>query len=812
MRSPLRIEDLLAHGRWMRRLARGLVRDDASADDVVQDAYAAALERPPPDGAPVRGWLAGVVRNRARQRWRSESRRTAREERVARARRPLPSTDELAARVELQRVIAKSVLALDEPFRSTVVLRYFEGLSSAEIARRAGVPAGTVRWRLKRGLDTLRVRLDAAHDGDRDRWRALLVPVLGAAKTSATVVAGGAAMGATGKWLGAAGALVLLVGGGLALRQLGDGDAAGRERSQGPLAKGVEPEAHRAPALVPRGPNAPSERTAVVFEIHGQVVDREGTPVSAVAVQMSEPLRFARSDDDGRFRFTREDAGTVTLKARRAFGSVGDPLQVTLVEGRPHYEVKLVVPRSWILAGHVVDRRNEPIASAQVAIGEASRPEGPHEHAISADDGSFLVRLWSPGSYVALVNGQRVAGVYEADEQDVTLRVLGAEGLRIRILGPDDVPIPKVKLTIHTGSGRRGTSKSHEVVGGVFFQDRTQLGTRTTIQAQDPRDEDGEPMSLGPRGVDGVDRDQAEVVLRLPAGRRVTGRILHHDGTPAPSVRVFVRAPNNKGPAGWRGRTTSDKDGVFAIDALPREPLVVETWARNPSWPDMDPIVLAPDRTSLTIRLPRPSIYRVRVLGADDEPVVGAIVHVSWVNEGQYRFRRGTTDEAGNVKLEGVYHALPLVVHVLTGDPNIGSQFKQVGIPFGEGSFVARLDAQARIEGVVVDAKGKPVRTGVVLAQGTQPGTAPYEVRAPLDPATGAFKLAVKAGAYRIWLEDSIGFAHTRPLEVDAPASKIRIEATPYVEAKGRIYVEGDARTVAHRVVPGTPLRPGAGR
>jgi DNA-directed RNA polymerase specialized sigma24 family protein len=46
--------------------------------------------------------------------------------------------------------------ALDEPFRSTIRLRYFDGLSAAEIARRATLPEGTVRWRAKEGLERLR--------------------------------------------------------------------------------------------------------------------------------------------------------------------------------------------------------------------------------------------------------------------------------------------------------------------------------------------------------------------------------------------------------------------------------------------------------------------------------------------------------------------------------------------------------------------------------------------------------------------------------------------------------------------------------
>jgi len=70
------------------------------------------------------------------------------------------------------------VSALEEPYRSTVLLRYGEELTPAEIARRYGLPAGTVRWRLKQGLDRLRVEMDRAQ-GSRRAWAGLASPAYG---------------------------------------------------------------------------------------------------------------------------------------------------------------------------------------------------------------------------------------------------------------------------------------------------------------------------------------------------------------------------------------------------------------------------------------------------------------------------------------------------------------------------------------------------------------------------------------------------------------------------------------------------------
>src|SRR5262245_52198262 len=109
-------EALLAHTGWMRRLARSLVRDDAQADDVVQDAMTAALRSPPRDAVALPAWLAATVRNAARQVWRGESRRAARETAGARP-EAVPATAEVVSRAEEHGLVVQAVLALEEPYR-----------------------------------------------------------------------------------------------------------------------------------------------------------------------------------------------------------------------------------------------------------------------------------------------------------------------------------------------------------------------------------------------------------------------------------------------------------------------------------------------------------------------------------------------------------------------------------------------------------------------------------------------------------------------------------------------------------------------
>jgi hypothetical protein len=62
-----------------------------------------------------------------------------------------------------------------------VLMRFYRGLTSGEIATALQAPEGTVRWRLKAGVDELRRRLDQEHGGRRDEWLRGLAPLLGAA-------------------------------------------------------------------------------------------------------------------------------------------------------------------------------------------------------------------------------------------------------------------------------------------------------------------------------------------------------------------------------------------------------------------------------------------------------------------------------------------------------------------------------------------------------------------------------------------------------------------------------------------------------
>ena len=128
----------------------------ADAADVVQDVFAAALERLSQLGEPAAfpGWLLSIARNRAIDHVRGQK-----------------PTDELtdlpvesSRAAEIAQVLA-ALRALPEAYQETMILRFVEGMTGPEIAEQTGLSPGSVRVNLHRGMKLLRERLGIHQEG-----------------------------------------------------------------------------------------------------------------------------------------------------------------------------------------------------------------------------------------------------------------------------------------------------------------------------------------------------------------------------------------------------------------------------------------------------------------------------------------------------------------------------------------------------------------------------------------------------------------------------------------------------------------------
>ncbi len=169
---------ILQHSGFIRSLARGLLRDESLVDDVVQETLIKALEKGPRNKVALPAWLRTVTRNIAYKTYRGTARRRAREEEAARP-EGLSATVDIVARGEALENLTSSVMDLPESAREVVFLRYYEGLSHAEIGKQLGLASGAVRMRLHRAQKLLQERLDRKTDGDRAAWMSGLAGLAG---------------------------------------------------------------------------------------------------------------------------------------------------------------------------------------------------------------------------------------------------------------------------------------------------------------------------------------------------------------------------------------------------------------------------------------------------------------------------------------------------------------------------------------------------------------------------------------------------------------------------------------------------------
>ncbi|MCL5676324.1 MAG: RNA polymerase sigma factor [Firmicutes bacterium] len=84
---------------------------------------------------------------------------------------PAPDAVEPAALERwLRDAVRAAILELDPQYREVLVLCYYQGLTSAEVAKLLGVPPGTVRSRTHYAIKQLRERLGPAAEGGKEPW------------------------------------------------------------------------------------------------------------------------------------------------------------------------------------------------------------------------------------------------------------------------------------------------------------------------------------------------------------------------------------------------------------------------------------------------------------------------------------------------------------------------------------------------------------------------------------------------------------------------------------------------------------------
>jgi len=602
---PIDPEHLLSHAGFLRGLAYGLVVGADRVDDVVQETYLAAVAHPPAARATLRPWLARVARNAAFMAHRRDRRRDRREQQAAREDRT-PSAAQILEREGVRKRVVDAVLALDEPYRAAILLRYFEDLAPREVAARLCVPVETVRTRLRRGLERLRTALDERHGGDRRVWAGGLVPLL--PRSSTPAVPWGPAL--------AAGLVVAASVGALWAWRPWDRSAADEAVSVGanvPAAAGPFLAARPAPPAPPAGPAAPAASELVsragrpLGVLRGFALDGERRPLAGATVLarptvgivpdgMSLPPapgdeRTATTDAQGRFHFDGLPSGGYSIVATKA--GLGRATAIGFAAPDAPW-TDLQFPSLKYAAGtlhvRVVDREQARVPEARIAawvdaggpaVEAVSDAEGEVSIGIpaSANLGNFAV-TFEVTSPRGMARG--VAGSWDSIPDPYVEIVIGAPGVlsgRVKAPPGTDLAAFTVRATANSSGARvahpsltthpdsTGAYQFEGVAAGAYQVDvASRGGLRMDVPKKPLWETSPEPsdyvmpscqVPAGGRGV-------CDVAMK--AGGTLRGRVVRADsGAPVAGARVDVLLPAGAGDhperARWHGLPVWRLDG-----------------------------------------------------------------------------------------------------------------------------------------------------------------------------------------------------------------------------------------------------------
>ena len=644
-----RARELTQHAAWLHRLALSLVGDVAAAEDLTQDTWVAALSTELDQDRPLRPWLRRVATNFAR---RSFRRREKPGESPDQKRAPDKlGPVEVTERLETERLLTDALTALEEPLRTTLYLRFYEGLQPKEIAERLETPGGTVRWRLKRGLELLRERLDSKVDGGREAWCALLMPLAeialrdsaaAAALGTSTATLSTGSVGLTGVIaMNTLLKIIIVLTAGIALyvgldatgnmpsslSLARDGgtpvDVAFRpiDTEPGPVSDSSLNEAPAANIRVAETPVPEPKRiekhatenleTAVVALIH----DEFGRPV-ANAVVSRTGREEAQSDTEGRVRLVVDIGSDETLRAPLRISKPGRITRgeiATLELGEEFDLGTVVLGPGGSIRGRVTSATGHPIAEADITWAEGAEvprhleavryqsPIASVPSTVTRNDGRFVleglppghVRLWAraEGFTPQYTDPIEVRAGQETYGVEIPMTDLSPEHhFVLQVLDPSGNPVPSAELDYRHQSREAGFSISGSAEADLEGRHEflVDKDARLWITASDPEGRFGSASAAE------VSTGDELIVLQLPEVEHATVSVRNPDNSPAEEFRLQVRSA----------------DGEFTYQTLDDEPRV-----------DGNATFRVPDRPFL-LRIVAP-LAEIETFGPVDPKAVG---------------------------------------------------------------------------------------------------------------------------------------------------------------------------------------------
>ncbi len=683
-------EALLAHADWAHSLARQLVQDVAAADDVVQEAWLAALRSPPDIGGPMRPWLATVLRNAAGQLRRRSASRSRREKAAARP-EALPSAAELVEKAESQRGLVDKVLALPAPYRETILLRYFENASAADIARRLDVPAATVRWRLQKGLALLRELLDAERDGDQRAWAMALLPLArapwaGLTGSSLKTLGAGSALAITGvlivKKIILPVAVAVLLGLGVwAVAPMFDDAASGNidvgsEPFAGtPIALGTGQEDLSADEPVARDrveSQAVAKPRVMTVAVVGRCVDENGLPLAGSELKIRGVARnsdeargklglglvaSATSAKDGSFELRLELAANTYYSLRASLAGMlqtRGPLNDFRESRDPELENvdlgDIVMRRGARMRAKVVDQNGSPVSGVSVIalVGVPSFDGGspateyagrskPDGSLVFGGDPLLMTGSWEmrTGASREIIAPRRLVVPSDSSEFAVQLVVRDrdrTDSISGRVLAESGVPQSGVRVSALHDDRRLIRSIQSANDGSFRIYGKSDAKEPVIIQVEGT----GGLLAAYSEQVNWGTSD-LELVMRQATGLDLT--VVDESGIAVEDFGVAVAWSGDpyKQAINQVEHEGKQPEGFLRVDGVGRGgTIAVLVWPTEDDFALHMPVNVAlPEnsRARATVTLPRKRPYSFRVVDEAGEPVLGSKVELVQCDE-----------------------------------------------------------------------------------------------------------------------------------------------------------------------------------
>jgi RNA polymerase sigma-70 factor (ECF subfamily) len=699
-------ETLLAQRRFLRPIVRALLQGEHDIEDVVQETQVKAWQATSRSQVPGVAWLARIARNLSFDRLRTKRRR----ELPCADLQPLdgaPSAAEVLHAEELRQRVVQAVLALPQPYRGVVLLRFWEDLPPREIAARLGISGATVRSQLRRGLILLRERLDTEF-GSRSSWGAVLAPLAGGGQTSSwgwlgfllmtksKVMAISAALllvGFASWWWQHDPAPVPLPGSGAA--------AAAPSLASAPLAPAVVAVPADAPPVL--GDRVPAEAQGELT-VRG-TVRQHGQPCGGVVMTMQWFDGFATtgvpvatasvvSDTAGAFVWrgpARSQPGLVTVVAPAQPIKLWCEPELVLPE-QPEANLSVsVLVFDRVLHGRVHDPEGASIVGARLMVSQWV------ETAVTSDaTGRYELRVPAPG-YPLLVSApgfvHRLVDSYLPENvmrHGFDVELVPGEQIAGRVVDAGGQPVAAAK--VRTAGDMIGVDSDAD---GRFLVDGVTAGERHEVTAKKAGFQTGQAFArVG----------DEPVVIVLQPGLTVGVRVVGVDAAPIAGAVVHL-AKNPR--SGWTRLGITAADGRFAVQDLPGQPvdLVVTRFGHVITRQTVD---ARQQNGELVITLAKGHSIRGQVTDHTGRPVAGASVYCERSDGGEPSSVGSRADSDGDGRFE--ITGLPAVPCMLFADMR---EHRRAEFPFVGGAVreaTLRLEPAPAIAGRVVDGNtGNPV-------------------------------------------------------------------------------------------------------